>query len=206
MSNSLSSHIDMLQETMLESMVNFFIKDLKGTYLCLNKKLITYSNLNDVSDLIGKTDRTLTQHKFALKIRENDQTVITHKKPVQLIEYGGTCDDKVFFFISHKKPFYYNNKLVGVYGTSLEIPVGELHSSTPLSDKTEFYDTQKNKLLQATPSKKRVLYWHLKGYTIPEIAEKLGLSKRTVEHYLAFIKDENGYTSVREMLLYVRAI
>jgi DNA-binding CsgD family transcriptional regulator len=203
---SINNHIDRVISSMYNSMGNFYIKDQNGHVLGSNHNQLSSLGYSCLSQVIGKTVLDTPWKNFGHQIITNDQVVLEQEKPMQFIEYMGSWDNKVALFVSHKQPFYHDNELIGTCGTSLTIPLEQLQNNTPFSNRTAFIDIKKEQFIAVKNHQRRSLHLLLQGWSAKEIAKELGQSPRTIEHHLEYIKQKNGYHSIKDMLLFARVI
>lgn len=86
------------------------------------------------------------------------------------------------------------------------IPLAVVANAQRLAGDVEFVDLRMQRELQLTNRQREVLHALLNGYCVKQIASRLMISKRTVEHHLQAIKTENQLKSIQDILLNVRAI
>ena len=86
------------------------------------------------------------------------------------------------------------------------IPLVAVTNAPCLANDVEFVDLRLQRELQLTQRQREVLHALLSGYCVKQIASRLAISKRTVEHHLQAIKTENQLKSIQDILLNVRAI
>ena len=199
---SLQNQLDSIDMVMRDAPGNFFIKDLKGRYLYHNMSVEGLAG----ESLLGKTDVNTPWAEYAALCQENDKQALQSKNCLAIQEIGEIHNKKIKIFSSQKQRFYLDEKLVGVWGMSIEIPFQLLNSDPLLSQKTVVVDVKKACVVALTDRRKEVLYWTLKGYSAKAVGNRLGLSKRTVESHLLTIKDVNGYNSLKEMKMDLRVI
>ena len=72
------------------------------------------------------------------------------------------------------------------------------------ADGDYFFDRKTGLILNVSLQQKNCLSLLLNGISSKEIAQKMNLSHRTVEHYLAEIRRKNGYASIKQLLSYVK--
>lgn len=146
----------------------FYSKDKKGLYLLVNQEFLDVSMIDSSSSVIGLTDECMPWSYNAQSLMYNDKRVIELEKTQIYIEKS-IYDGKPHFFRSVKTPLFgRTGKVLGVQCVS--IPVSE-RCAVPLSDQ----QTACLKLLAM-------------GCTYKLIAKELGLSAKTVEHYLDAVK------------------
>ncbi len=98
----------------------FYLKDLQGYYLFVNKAFEKYVKM-DESDILGCCDFDLFGEKIGQQIVKNDNEVKLEKKTKDFEENFDTGETK-YSFLSVKSPLYDNEgKLVGISGISVDI-------------------------------------------------------------------------------------
>lgn len=204
-SQSLHQHIDKIQEAELNNFGSFYITNIEGVHLTCNQTMLDWAGLSHIDEFVGKTCRQTPWAEYADQFEENNQYVISTNQANQFFEHATIANGQLVFAISYKKPFYYQDKVIGICGWSQRIKLDQLACSRPLSGTTIFVDTRKNHIISISQRRKKSLYWLLQGLSTKEIASRCKLSVRTIEHHIEHIRRENGYESVRAILLWVRA-
>ena len=77
------SQISMLFEEIPE--VYFFAKNIDGLFTMANQATFEIFGFKKESDILGKTDFDIASIEIATKYKEDDQYVISHKKPIRNI-------------------------------------------------------------------------------------------------------------------------
>jgi|GEM_PF-1706330 len=203
---SLSKALDQLQESMFNSMGSFYVVSSTGVLLCCNQTQLDWIGLNSIDELIGKTGYQTPWEAYADQFETNNKLVIKNLSPQSQIEYCGLGKSSVRLAISCKSPFYHRNKLIGIKGRSMEIPLEALSPATHFSDKTLFVNLKTKQLVLLSSRRREILFYTLKGLTAKEIASYLNISHKTVEHNLEFIRETLCLSSSKEILLYIKTI
>ncbi len=161
-----------------------YIKDNKGIYQQCNSSQLKLYGMKKVNDLLGLTDFDLCfkQHE-ASKLRQNDNQTLISKTKCLFIEEGTCIDGKIVQGISIKIPYLSaSKKIIGITGVSFIMePQKDI-----FIDSIAFEKNKKNALL--TRIQADCLYYLTKGMTYKQIGETMGLSWRTVSHYIDAIK------------------
>jgi DNA-binding CsgD family transcriptional regulator len=205
-SQSLHRHLEQLQESQFHSTGSFYACDTEGTYLACNQTQLDWIGLKQPDDLVGRATADTPWEEYSNQFHQHNQRVLAGKQAEQFFEYALTPEDDLIFAISHKEPLYIQDKLIGIQGRSIRLPLKQLNPNHPFSDNTVFVDTQTNKLIPISQRRRESLYLLLKGLSMKEIAQRRNLSNRTIEHHIEHIREQNGYTSIRDILLRVLAI
>ena len=203
---NLQNSLDNTQESMFNWSGHFYIKSINGDYLSCNNSLLETIELTSPDDLIGKNDQNHKYAKHARIIMKNDLAVCTNKIAIARIE--PVCDDKdnVLLFSSHKEPLFYNGKVIGSQGRSIQISSHQIGNSDILNDLTIFLNIKTNKRLNLSISERKTLFYIQKGYSAKETARHLSLSHRTVEHRVMAIRDKTGFITTRDLIINTRSI
>lgn len=157
-----------------------YTKDNKGNYLCVSPEFVLFTHAKSPDDLIGKSDREMPWTSCC--------EIIAHDKEVM-----HTGESRVFI----EKPMMngmlhirrcFKSPLLGRTGKVLGIS-GISFSVNPST------------LIALTKVQTACLKAFAKGGSIKKIAKELGLSPRTVEHYLNILKIKLNCHSKNELLL-----
>ena len=102
-----------------------YFKDLEGRFIKVNKACSKKFNLNDPSEIIGKSDFDFFDKKYARTAFEDEQEIIKTENPIfNKIEKEIFADDltKVMWASISKMPLYDGNGvLIGTYGITRDI-------------------------------------------------------------------------------------
>jgi DNA-binding CsgD family transcriptional regulator len=165
----------------------YFCKDLNGHYLGCNDAMAQALGFNKGKDILGYRDFDLCWANAAPHFRMNDMKVITNEKPMMIIEAGQLIDGHESSAWSYKLPLRSRSqKTIGII--CMSIPIDQ---QTIIAHSLPQHKMSLDTFITSPPLPKRqkeCLYYLVKGMTIKEIAHKLTLSTRTVEHYLETIK------------------
>jgi hypothetical protein len=186
--------------------VSFYIKDKQGAYIGCNQYLLDFSNVSRLSDFVGITDYMTPWEETANHLIDHDNVVMQSESGVKFFEVLKNFKGEYKIFLSHKKPCIQNDKLMGTVGVSVETPAPAVNATSVLSANTCFIDIARKVMLSLTFRQKQVLHLLLQGVSAKEVANCLCISKRTVEHHIELIKEVNEYLTIKDVLLYVRAI
>lgn len=205
MTKELSRILDTLYETLHDSLGYFYIKDLNGRFLYLNKCLLEDAGCN-ASELIGKTDKEACWGEYADLYRAHDINVMAEKKSIHVRGPIDTASKETKLIGTHTKPFYQNGEMIGVCGASIVLPESAINGKTPYSDSIIFFDFTRKKVIHVTHGQKKTLFYLLQGYPAKNVASMIHLSQRTIEQHIGAIRDNNEYSSIKELLITVRPI
>jgi DNA-binding CsgD family transcriptional regulator len=172
----------MLLNVVNHEKINIYTKDLNGIGLSVNESVVKSFGLCSAADYIGMTDMDLPgQDNYAPAWIENDRRVMSTGEAEILLEVCN-CAGTIQWFRSYKSPLLGNSgKVIGIMGISLQISAMSLISITP----------------QQTICLRQLAL----GLTHKQIGQALGLSQKTVEHYLDAVKMKLNCKSRSELIL-----
>jgi DNA-binding CsgD family transcriptional regulator len=158
--------IDSLDFNMLANFPGFiYLKSTNSHYLWTNLNLSRVAvGIESVDAIKDSTDFDFHWKLCADQMRENDQQVIKTKNPIHTFEISQKYNGMVQRLVTYKIPLYKNTSLIGLMGISCEQPVNNNQS-----------------LL--TSREKMCITLATQGLSDKEIADKLNISRRTVEAY-----------------------
>jgi DNA-binding CsgD family transcriptional regulator len=139
-----------------------------GHYLDVNDDVLKAAGVASVSDIVGLKDDDLAWHKMASFYAENEKRVFETRKTHVFYEpclYAG-------------KPQLYRATKAPIFGRSGKI-IGINAVSVLVSERC---------LIRLTKQQTACLKYLGMGYTHKQIGTQLGLSQKTVEHYLEAVK------------------
>lgn len=151
--------------------INSYTEDQRGAVVSINQSVIDSFGIESVSSLIGRTyTEWLNDDKYAAIWMENGRRIQKTGVAEQLIEIA-QCKDRIVYFRSYKTPLLgRSGKTIGLTGFSI-----------PLSS---------NSLIPISKQQTECLKLLALGNTYRQIANALGLSQKTVEHYIENIKNK----------------
>jgi DNA-binding CsgD family transcriptional regulator len=158
-----------------------YAKDNKGLYISMNQDFLDVSCLSSANAVAGNTDEALPWGFNARTIMENDQLVIRSGQIKTFFEQS-VYEGKPHLFRSRKSPLLgLSGKIIGVQCVSI-----------PVSEKCRIPLTSQQTLC---------LKYLAIGFTHKQIGLKMGLSQKTVEHYLGAVKLKLNCKSRAELIL-----
>lgn len=175
---NITNTIDSMHMLHDSPLINLYWKDTQGQYLCVNQTFLLSSAMNDEQEVVGKKDCQLAWHKQATDIKKNDHTVFKSGNSHTLIEYiKCTPTSRVNTFLSHKSPLKNpKGKIIGLFGLSCLIE--------------DTANNGANNQPKLTQRQIACLVCLIQGMTYKQIGRKLNLSPKTIEHYIAAIKEK----------------
>lgn len=197
------NHLDI--EHCFDLPCHVYWKDTKGTYQGSNDYPVKVMGINKGLDFVGFNDRDLLKQDAAALIHINDNAVISKRLPLTVPEKAQWANEILqdYHVISYKQPLYNKTgkKVIGIMGYSFHLPNNKTTHS--LVNKTKmlvqhaithhFKPCSTNEMSPVKshlPTQRQLdcLYYLVLGYTAKDIASILGLSRRTIEHYLDNLK------------------
>ena len=208
------SDVDQLSVgTLMELPLNVYFLNNNSENCRINPICIETVGWHSQKRAIGKSIRSIWPDRYASSLIENDRDVIIHNK-MKVTEEEVFNENKMGLqALSFKFPWYdINNQIIGVFGCTIApdyYPFYSLGNSLAILAKTQLLNTvqpvlpQPEKITHENYFTKReldVLKLAVRAKTSKEIATHLGLSHRTVEHYLENAKRKIGVSSKSELI------
>ncbi len=195
-SSIIPHHLDKFRES---TTAHVYWKDKKGIYLDVNDVYLATNDLKS-NDIIGARDFDFSfGEEHALLLRRNDQEVIYKGQPKTALE-SVKVKDVVYYYLSHKSPLRTKDgKIIGIVGVSFPMnqeneiftALHEMHTIANITAINTFEFSSPS----LTQRQFDCIYYLVKGKTMKETAKILGLSPKTIEHYLDAVKAKlNCYT------------
>ncbi len=203
--------VDAICDTSLdifESMpIHIHCKDLNGKYLRSNDRVWQDAGLNTSSDLLGKTDFDMTflVANEAKGFRIIDEFVMKSRKTHFFTQVFTLANNKKYIALNHKTPlFSKQNEVLGVISFGVVIEQQESLFYDPNYPMLNFIFLSKVELAELLSNRQLAcLYYVVAGLTNKEIGKKLGLSPKTVEHYIDTIKIKLDCSTRASLISYI---
>ena len=161
--------------------ISIYSKDSAGLYISANDALIKAASAKCFEDVIGVSDKDLSWGETASGMMGNDAFIVKTGETRTYFERSMLMG-KEHTFRSFKAPIVgHYGKIVGVQGVS--VPVSDLC------------------LIPLTKQQTVCIKYLALGMTYKQIARELGLSQKTVEHYIEATKLKLGCQSRSELVL-----
>ena len=158
-----------------------YSKDNLGKYLFGDADFLAASDLNSLNELVGTTDLDLKWADVGTLMMQNDQRIMITRSMDCFYERG-LYKGNPQIYRSIKFP------LIGSYGKVL----GVQGISIPVSSRA---------MISLTKQQTACLKQLALGMTVRQIGDALGLSPKTVEHYLDAVKSKLHCESRSELIL-----
>lgn len=139
--------------------VHLYMIDVHGRYQSCNEMQAQDFGLNDIRDIVGKTNYdipTLKKHPSVVEILEkNNKQVLTEKKPLEFYEPGYRQNGTLTHFKSYKIPIFQSNDLMGLIGISFDLS-NEAERIGSLVQKIDQTELTLNNIIDNLPEH---IYW-----------------------------------------------
>jgi DNA-binding CsgD family transcriptional regulator len=186
-----------------DSSITTYFQSTECRIIGANEATAEFNGANSIRDLIGLDAHDIWNNEAACKMQSSGQHVMCNET-LQISDFSAlrSADESYLHMISFKLPWYEQEKVIGVFGMTLELNTrspGEFAMNLTRIIATGLINSSQLSTLQALPqatndqvylSKREmdILKLLVKNLTAKQIAERLFISKRTVENYLANIK------------------
>lgn len=200
--NNMIEH-SIYQEFLLDFPMHFYAKNMAGEFIFCNKNQVISAGLADEKSMLGKTDFDMPWKKEATMLRKFDKLVIEKNQAITAEELSTLSDGSTARFLSHKKPYYQSNMIIGVIGASFQL---EINSTNRNSNNPLYFDARTNKPLHLSKKQTICLRLLLEGKTAKNIAKETKNSFRTIQHHLDSIRAKNNFCSLKELLISVKQV
>lgn len=189
---------------------HWFIKDHESRYIYMNDAALDYFNVPPNFDIVGKLDNEIplkSSQELWPELVKHDQRVMAEDRKISSLEihfYGKGNVDTLVPHLCDKVPFYDdNNKCIGVvcHGVKLDAPT-LLYYMNRLNRGTIEFDAPNDIF---TKRELEIAFWVQQRLTSKEIARRLGISHRTVEHRLQTMHLKAGVNTTVQFIEYCQA-
>jgi AraC-like DNA-binding protein len=111
---------------MLGSTTQAWIKDRQGRYQWVNRAFLLNYSLEQLDDVVGKTDADLSPAHLADQFRTDDELVLAGERIVNRVELVGRFDHAATWSITNKVPLHdARGRLYGTAGTTRAVGESE---------------------------------------------------------------------------------
>jgi DNA-binding CsgD family transcriptional regulator len=160
--------------------MHYYEVDARGTFLSSNLAQAQNWGVSSVQDMIGMNvqDFPWLPPYMLSAIITNNRSIIASESSRTFVEPGKLKNGHRFVSLSYKTPLQcmYTKKTIGITGHSFII-------------ECKYTKTDIATSCILTPQQIQCIICLIKGMTTKQIATTLGLSHRTVEHYLSDVKE-----------------
>ena len=184
--------------------IHLHCKDLKGHYIGCNERVMRDVGYTSKTDMLGRTDfdfDCLGEHE-ANSFRAIDKFIIGTGRSDFFTQSVTLIDKKKYIAMNHKAPLYSNSKkIIGVVSYGIIVNQYQSPYSDPSYPLLNLLFVSNPAVFQSLTERQTDCLYHLvRGLSIKEIARKLELSPRTVEHYLDSVKNKLNCNSRSELI------
>lgn len=188
--------------SILQLPVSACFYDRENTFVNVNDNCVIAAGVDSVKDMIGQHPGKFTDKELDRRTIANNNAVMKSRQMIVSEETGFRADGALIRSMAVKLPWFHKDKVVGlltfaiytdndslqefptrmssVFSTGLLGPV----YPTALQQKIRLDD------FQLSNREIELLGLMMRGFTGRQISEKLGISKRTVEHHIDHIKNK----------------
>lgn len=165
-----------------------FAKDVNSCYLFCNEYLAEIAGLDSPAQIVGKTDAQLCWHKNAIFFRKGDLITMNREGWFNVREKQLRQCGLVDILISKYPLLDKDGKCIGVIGSYIDVNAKDSFNKQTAKPQqiSRFHCNSMEKYF--TKREIEVFMQILMGKTSKQIAQKLCISSRTVEHHTNQIK------------------
>lgn len=195
--------------------VSVYFYDTESNFIKINEQCAKLIDAVSEADAKDKNPANFCSREFSDKIFAIDDSVIRNKSTHIIEEIGYRADDFLIQALAVKLPWYVDDKIIGLMGLSIQT---DRHSVMEFAERMSCVlatgllgQSEKMKSvvmpkvlyndIYFTKREEEVLLHVLRGCSARMIAERLNLSKRTVEHHIENIKLKSGCASKYELIV-----
>lgn len=172
-------------------------KSIDHEIIHCNEKFLKYTGHKNIKEIAGKTDYDLIWQEYT-DIYHNQEDDTLYGEYYSALHPGKDVDGRDFLFFNRKYPWIGSDKKTkGIISYSIEIKDSRFVEIGNLLKRTAIYNPKgihyiKKTRLSYNLSKREVecLFYLVRGKSMKTVAKILGLSPRTIETYLARLKEK----------------
>lgn len=192
---------------------NVYFLNAQSAIQNINECSALSSGFHSIEDALGRTVFDVLTIDNACLITDVDREVMRTRQIKISDDIMVRNDGESMNFLTVKTPVYSDdNNIIGVFGCSVMIPQQPLADSLTLITKIGMLSSLSQETLGNiifnmkvgdiffTRRQSEVIHYYIRGRNARQIAEVMGLSRRTVEKYLDNIKQKMNVTSKIELI------
>lgn len=199
---------------LLELPMNIYFLNTESIIQNINEKAVITCGFPSIKSTIGKTVHIAAKKEIANFVIKQDFEVVQKNKMIINEQHFVRSDNLDFPAIGIRYPIYENNKIIGIL--SIAIILNNAHASSlsqslSLLTNTGLLGNSQHTQIVSLPGniidhvylsqrESQCLYHLIRGKTAKVTAKILGLSPRTVEHYIDNIKVKLCVSSKSELI------
>lgn len=194
--------------------INTYFVDSDSRFIDVNTGSAEILGAQSIRNILGKPPDYFTHKELGSLVLANNNAVIQSASLKIFEEAGARNDDFPVNALSFKFPWYFDNKIIGLFGCSIKIDTNSLSdignklaliTSTGLlgpvkTASTKYLPNSQFGDMYFTKREQTVISHLVRGRTAKEIGELLFISKRTVETHIDHIKSKANCTSKSELI------
>ncbi|HVV67934.1 MAG TPA: LuxR C-terminal-related transcriptional regulator [Gammaproteobacteria bacterium] len=190
-------------------------KDVGSKIICANQFAINRLGFQNFQQIYGKTPVNLNCRfaEIGESLMASDQFTMQHDKQINIVVSAFMFGPQWGFYLGQQQPL--KNKDNQIIGTSVhcvemtgssvvdqfsQLFIAEQKRGVPKINQGIFRSLENSTGWNLSPRQEECLFWLLRGKSAKEIADLLGISKRTSEHYIESIKEKSGVRSKSELI------
>lgn len=194
--------------------VSVYFYDADSNFVKINERCAKLIDAVSEADAVDKNPANFCSREFSDKIFAIDDSVIRNKSTHIIEEIGYRADDFLIQALAVKLPWYVDDKIIGLLGLSIQtdrnsvaefaermlcvLATGLLGQSENI--KSIVMPKNLDNDIYLSKREEEILSHILRGCSAKMIADRLGLSKRTIEHHIENIKLKSNCASKYELI------
>lgn len=184
-----------LDEKFKDAPFHLYWKNKKDQYLGCNQTQALTAGFSKQSDMVNQTDLAWVTPECARRLNFADKKVMAENKGQSLFEHVLVRNKFPLLVLSHKIPLYTRSgKTAGIVGLSILIDKKSILPAFPF----DFNETDSSTLLSL--QQEDCLFYLIQGMTHKQIAKKMQLAPKTIEHYLDAVKMKLNCDTRQELI------
>lgn len=207
------TNLDIIGGNLIDSLPYIcFKRDPDSRFSYVSKPILNWGLFNSLDEIIGKSDFDMPWHTKADQYIEEDQLALKGKSQF-LLHSLPRLDGSALLHFCHKTPLYNDKrKVIGVGGVGFELTfenykniystlgLAGLHFSNFMTQDQSKQTEYIYKNISFTKRQAQIISFWLQGYSAKVTANKLNLTKRTIEFYLTRIKEKLECKNKQELI------
>lgn len=194
----------MLEQLLNQQSLYVWAKDPNYRYIYVNENYAAAAGVESPHQMIGKTDDEMPWKHLAAEFQRGDHDVIQSGiGRLNSVEKSSTVNGITDILVSETPYIDSTGKIIGVKGSFLDI------TGRKLIQKPGFYDAENDRYylgvvdlgdIYFTGREMEVFKLLMHGMSASQIAKRIGLSRKTVETYIVYIRRKFGAETKVELI------